>query len=249
MKNILMRRIFYVSIVTIIGISVFGILLNETTQNNSNVETSANSNDSALPIVASQKQYGVTSFEGVVKAEPITVLATVQSIETKMIDESRYSGAFIVDEDFNITGQTEQVWEEYHVPYLFVTLRVDEYIKDSTGQFLDTIVVKTKGTGEGTYRGEQRFYTYDTENDFPIGKTAMYSINVFSENDFRIDSHTAIFHIFDDGTIQSDYMQEFLKLHRISDSQIKQIEAGTLTTLNNEPIDNAILESLSNSIR
>ena len=182
-------------------------------------------------------------FEHSVYNSHVTALATIQSIETKIFDESineekwvygenaeGFSTLFskffyeeITEKEFDeITKQKHLVGVEYlenKVPYRYITLKVDQYIKDETEKFVDTIILKIPADGEGVRKNEKVWYQA-TSLKYPIGEQAMYMLLNFSilaekgivsgefENVYRGVGKYAI---YENNTIQSAYSQKVLE--------------------------------------
>jgi len=194
-------------------------------------------------------------FEFGVYNSDVTVLATVQSIETKLIDTShsrthtvmadgyleaydayskvRWSDDYDGPTSLEIymqysTNQTYETPVEEHIPIRFITLKVDQYIQDKTGEFADTLVIKTPGSGEGIQDGEKVYYSHNRE--YTIEEQSIYMLKNYSlegvvvlSNRFD-DKYTIIskYDINDDNTIQSTYSQKVLEsLYRDEQRSIK----------------------------
>lgn len=182
-------------------------------------------------------------FEYAVYNSHVTVLATVQSIETKLIDTSYLRKNFVMADGYQealdayskvkwnddyagpssleiymqyMTNQTYQTPVEEYKPYRFITLKADQYLKDKTGEFADTLVIKTPGSGEGVQNGTKVYYSHDREH--PIGEQAVYMLINYSVEGIAVyggfdDKYTIIgkYTVNDDDTIQSIYSQQVLE--------------------------------------
>jgi len=198
-----------------------------------------------IPTVHSTSQYMKLTFEERVKVYPITVLATVESKDIELIDESEWSGHLILDDDMNVIGESESIYKERIVPYVFVTLRIDEYIKDETGTFSDTIRVRTEAEGEGSVKGSPVIFKNNQSIKYSIGEQSLYFIDYRAEeNSFRVDSYSGKFTIDANNAIQSDLYKELVHNSGFTDTEISQIMSENLTTLNGEQIRQVVLDSL-----
>ncbi len=185
-------------------------------------------------------------FEYGVYNSHVTVLATVESVETMIVDESTYQERHVNKEGYSElekelslkllakkitneeyleilrqqqTGETYEVYMENKKPYRFITLSVDQYLKDETEKFADVLVIKTPGNGEGVRNGEKVYFSHTL--GYPIGEQAIYIlINYFIlaekgivAGDEYDDKYTIIakYDINDDNTIQSMYSQKVLE--------------------------------------
>jgi len=208
-------------------------------------ETNNMMNLDNIPTIQSSAQYMRLSFEDRAKIFPIVVLATVESIETELADESEWSSHLILDDDMNVIGESEATYEERIVPYTFVTLRVDEYIKDETDVFSDTIRVRGEANGEGSVKGEPVLFQNNQITKYLIGEQSMYFIDYReNENLFRINSYSGKFVIDENNMVQSELHKGFIENSKFTDSEISQIMSENLTTLNGEQIRQVVLDSL-----
>ena len=186
-------------------------------------------------------------FERSIQTSHVTVLATVKSIETRLIDTSYEITTPVMMDGFdevlidanNVQGQTlgekithlEEIVEQYttdqtHIsihqekkPFNYVTLHVDQYLKDETETFADELILKIPANGEGTRANENVWYQADSL-EFLIGEQAMYILknySILAEQGFVKGEYENIYQgiirydIDDDNTIQSKYSQRVLE--------------------------------------
>ena len=220
-----------------------------------------------LPTVNTDAQYIMYSFEDLIKNHGVAVLATVKFVEIKIEDRSYEDIKYVYKEGYKEfqeelvkkllnheitndelyetllqqrTGETYTEYIENKIPVRYITLKVDQYLADITGQFADTIIVKTSGYGEGIRNGEMVYYGNHKDMQYPIGEQSIYVLTDLADPDFLIlDGFTGKYTINDNGMIQSKFNQYILE-PKVTDNQVTQILDGILTTLNNQPIDYTI---------
>jgi|APSaa5957512535_1039671.scaffolds.fasta_scaffold47900_1 hypothetical protein len=198
-------------------------------------------NPKQLPIITGQGSYMGLTFQQKVAGSPIVILGTVKSTETKIIDKSDYFSFAKFDNDQKYVGGTDPVWHNIQKPYLYVTLTVDEYLKDSTEIYADEITIRVEGTGEGIYYNNTRFYSYDDTEDYPIGEQAIY-MTYYDDEVLSHSKHASKFYVSDDNTIQSNLRNEYIRSLKISDVQYEQITNGELLVLNGDQLTEKQLE-------
>ena len=241
------RIIFSCVLIGIFIITIFTIyeyILHSESETTNVLESNyaKNSNNSTNHSFAHYIQY---SFEERVRVFPIIVLATVESTETELIDESEWSSHLILDDNMNVIGESEATYEERIVPYTFVTLQIDDYIKDDTGAFSDTIRVRAEADGEGVINGESVLFQNSQIIKYSIGEQSLYFIEYQeNENLFRMDSYSGKFIIDDNNMIQSGLHDELIHGSGFTNSEISQIMSENLVVLNGEQIHQEILDSL-----
>jgi|APSaa5957512535_1039671.scaffolds.fasta_scaffold18361_2 hypothetical protein len=227
-----------------------------------NTELQVNSQN--LPIVHTDAQYVLHSFENNIKNQGVAVLATVESVETKLVDHSRNETKYVYKEGYKElqeelvkkllnneitnnelyeillqqrTGETYTEHIENKIPVRFITLKVDQYLADITGKFTDTLIVKTSGYGEGVRDGKAVYYGNYKNMEYLIGEQSIYVLTDLIDPEYLVlDGFTGKYTINNNGMIQSKFNQYILE-PKITDNQVAQILDGTITSIENQTID------------
>ncbi|WP_316506075.1 hypothetical protein [Nitrosopumilus sp.] len=165
----------------------------------------------APTIVQGQGQINPMTFEQKIETYDMIVIGTVQSVETKTVDESWTSRPALFDEEGNHIGEGEPTYIEKHVPYQHITLRVDEYLKDATGEYSDTITVLDHDDGLGTSDGIKHQFKYDLKTDYEVGDKSLYFIWQHSETkNLHTTGHLSKYNIGKDNMIQREFSDRAL---------------------------------------
>lgn len=160
----------------------------------------------APTIVSGDGQINQMSFEEKVKRYDLVLVGTVQSIETKTVDESWTSSPALFDEEDKYIGSGESTYLEKHVPYQHVTLKVDEYLKDATGKQSDIITVLDRGEGLGTFNGIKHKYKYDLKTEYKVGDKSLYFVWKHPDtNNLHTSGYISKYNINENNVIQSDF--------------------------------------------
>ena len=164
------------------------------------------------------------SFESDVAMYDIAVLATIESVKTKLVDESKTSQAGTYDEELKkFVPYGEPMFEEQHVPYQFITLRIDEYIKDSTGNFAETLTVRDKANAVGTWKNMKVKYESEEVVDYTVGEQSVYIIGKSVDGTYLFTpGFVGKYNILDDGTIQTKDMADVFESQNIAKGTIRQ---------------------------
>ncbi|MGI0009635.1 MAG: hypothetical protein ACRD92_08450, partial [Nitrosopumilaceae archaeon] len=94
-----------------------------------------------------------------VKFSKIIVIGTIQSVETKLVDES-----YTISDGYH----------ELKLPYQYVTIKAEKYLLDKTKQHSDTIIFRDRAQGEGILDGKPI-----SSNEDPVGKYKVGEKSVF----------------------------------------------------------------------
>ena len=117
-----------------------------------------------------------------------------------------------------ITDQTYIKIHQEEKPYNYVTLHVDQYFKDETGKFTETLIYKIPANGEETQENEKVWYQAGDLGSSP-GDQAIYMLtnySILSEKGLVGGEFENIYewpgrYDIDDDTIQSAYGQKILE--------------------------------------
>ena len=176
----------------------------------------------------------LATYEAQVQVQDIVVLATIESVETKLVDKSATSQSVTFDEKLEkYVPYGEETFEEKHVPYQFVTLKVDEYIKDKTGNFADTLTIRDKANGVGSWKNMKVNYHSEEVVDYSVGEQSVFVVGKNTDEDYLyVTGYIAKYDILDDGTIQSKDMAEMFESFEISEQTTRQPIADVMTMTN-----------------
>ena len=105
-------------------------------------------------------------LERVVKFSQIIAIGTVQSVETKIVDESLTSP--------NTYDPNQTVYTEMKLPYQYITIKVERFILDKTGKNADTITFRDWGKGTGVINGKKALITHEHMTEYKIGEKALF---------------------------------------------------------------------------
>jgi len=119
-------------------------------------------------------QLAPTTIENEIKNNEIIAIGTIQSIETQLIDES-YSSS-------QEWAPGKRIEFEMKRPYYFVTIKVDEYLNDQTGQFSEFLTFKDIGEGMGVYNGEPVYFTNEYVGNHTKGEQALFFVDYKNGN-------------------------------------------------------------------
>ncbi len=252
------KKISILSASVVLPIVIFGIFLGTT-----DFLKEEQINPQHLPVVNTSSQSVMYSFENKIKSHGVAFLGTVQSVETKILDQSAYKERNVYKEgsseledelvlkvinneitnqelleimEQQLTGETYTEYVENKTPFRYITLDVDQYFKDSTGQFADTIIVKTYGEGEGILDGEKVYYPNRNNMEYPVGEQAIYVLSDRPDHDFLVFSGFDGKYSITDDMIQSKFNQYMLE-DLVTDTQVAQIMSGDMLSIDNQPID------------
>ncbi|RNJ78943.1 MAG: hypothetical protein EB829_03345 [Nitrosopumilus sp. H8] len=167
------------------------------------------------------------------KASDMIFEGTVKSTETKHVYEppitrSPEEHKRIVKERadiiMNITGEptppSNYEWPilpngnlliepERHVPYNYVTVQVTEWLKDSTGQFADQVIVRDYTTGAtGKIGGEPAWFEYRDAVGYSDGEKGIFFAE-YIEGELTTHGALQVFRYNDDGLVYLPYSDDF----------------------------------------
>jgi hypothetical protein len=147
-----------------------------------------------------------------VKHSKLIVIGEVQSVETKLVDES-----------FTISDGYHEQW----LPYQYVTLKVEKYILDKTRQHSDTIIFRDRAEGEGTLDGKTLYSNEDPVGRYEIGKRSLFFIAESKEELFSGGFQNK-FDFVNEDKVQSKYF-EMDEREPISLSKFEEEIANAIT--------------------
>jgi hypothetical protein len=176
----------------------------------------------------------LATYEAQVEVQDIVVLATVESVETKLVDESTSGRAGTYDEELEkYVPYGEEIFEEEHVPYQFITLKIDEYIKDETDNFADTLTIRDKANGVGSWKNMKVNYHSDEVVDYNVGEQSIFVVGKNTDEDYLyVTGYIAKYDILDNDTIQSKDMAEMFESFEISEQTTRQPMVNVMTMTN-----------------
>lgn len=157
-------------------------------------------------------QIDISPFEVRMESYDMALFGTIKSIETKLIDESSCGRYGWHDESGELI-LSEEICKENHVPHMFITLAVDQYIKDTTGEFADEITVIDITTGTGTENGMKIRYVVDNAGDYVIGERSLYFAVPCKNDDLYLCTSSGLtkYDYTDDGMLQVPYNEKRLE--------------------------------------
>jgi len=126
-----------------------------------------------------------------VKHSKIIVIGTVQSVETKLVDES-----------FTISDGYHEQW----LPYQYVTLKVEKYILDKTRQHSDTIIFRDRAEGEGILDRKTLYSNEDPVGRYEIRERSLFFITESKEELFSGGFQNK-FDFVNEDKVQSKYFE------------------------------------------
>ncbi|MDH3277157.1 MAG: hypothetical protein OEL77_02870 [Nitrosopumilus sp.] len=137
-------------------------------------ETQTNLSDSVLVL---QAQFSQTPYHRKVISSEMILVGTIIDIQTKLVDTSyeTYSINEKGEKDGDIINNIS------HTPFQFVTVNVDEYLKDVTNTFSETFTFKDFGSGTGIQNENQIQVISENEVKHNVGDKALFFI---SDSDF-----------------------------------------------------------------